>query len=100
MSLSSGCFVIHFFFIQYFDYPRKASKLNWGSALLSSEMHDVSIIHGLTLSQMARAHLRQYQMPISVVGNGSNAMITLVNVNAPEVATTSWWLHFLPPAVA
>ena len=26
--------------------------------------------------------------------------ITLVNVNAPVVATTSWWLHFTAPVVA
>ena len=26
--------------------------------------------------------------------------ITLVNVNAPVVATTSWWLHFSAPVVA
>ena len=26
-------------------------------------------------------------------------MITLVNVNAPVVATTSWWLHFSAPVV-
>ena len=25
---------------------------------------------------------------------------TLVNVNAPVVATTSWWLHFTAPVVA
>ena len=25
---------------------------------------------------------------------------TLVNVNAPVVATTSWWLHFSVPVVA
>ena len=25
---------------------------------------------------------------------------TLVNVNAPAVATTSWWLHFSAPVVA
>ena len=25
--------------------------------------------------------------------------ITLVNVNAPVVATTSWWLHFSAPVV-
>ena len=25
---------------------------------------------------------------------------TLVNVNAPVVATTSWWLHFSAPVVA
>ena len=28
------------------------------------------------------------------------ARVTLVNVNAPVVATTSWWLHFLAPVVA
>ena len=27
-------------------------------------------------------------------------MYTLVNVNAPVVATTSWWLHFTAPVVA
>ena len=27
-------------------------------------------------------------------------IITLVNVNAPVVATTSWWLHFTAPVVA
>ena len=27
-------------------------------------------------------------------------LITLVNVNAPVVATTSWWLHFTAPVVA
>ena len=27
-------------------------------------------------------------------------IITLVNVNAPVVATTSWWLHFSAPVVA
>ena len=26
--------------------------------------------------------------------------VTLVNVNAPVVATTSWWLHFTAPVVA
>ena len=26
-------------------------------------------------------------------------MFTLVNVNAPVVATTSWWLHFSAPVV-
>ena len=25
---------------------------------------------------------------------------TLVNVNAPVAATTSWWLHFTAPVVA
>ena len=25
---------------------------------------------------------------------------TLVNVNAPVVATTTWWLHFTAPVVA
>ena len=29
-----------------------------------------------------------------------NKKITLVNVNAPVVATTSWWLHFTAPVVA
>ena len=28
------------------------------------------------------------------------SLITLVNVNAPVVATTSWWLHFSAPVVA
>ena len=34
--------------------------------------------------------------------NGKNIAIstTLVNVNAPVVATTSWWLHFTAPVVA
>ena len=27
-------------------------------------------------------------------------ILTLVNVNAPVVATTSWWLHFKAPVVA
>ena len=27
-------------------------------------------------------------------------IVTLVNVNAPVVATTSWWLHFSAPVVA
>ena len=27
-------------------------------------------------------------------------IITLVNVNAPVVATTSWWLHFSAQVVA
>ena len=27
-------------------------------------------------------------------------MLKLVNVNAPVVATTSWWLHFTAPVVA
>ena len=27
-------------------------------------------------------------------------IVTLVNVNAPVVATTSWWLHFTAPVVA
>ena len=27
-------------------------------------------------------------------------VLTLVNVNAPVVATTSWWLHFSAPVVA
>ena len=27
-------------------------------------------------------------------------MYTLVNVNAPVVATASWWLHFTAPVVA
>ena len=31
---------------------------------------------------------------------GCFAIITLVNVNAPVVATTSWWLHFSAPVVA
>ena len=30
----------------------------------------------------------------------SQILITLVNVNAPVVATTSWWLHFTAPVVA
>ena len=34
--------------------------------------------------------------PLSNEGNS----ITLVNVNAPVVATTSWWLHFSAPVVA
>ena len=29
-----------------------------------------------------------------------DTLITLVNVNAPVVATTSWWLHFSGPVVA
>ena len=29
-----------------------------------------------------------------------DSVITLVNVNAPVVATTSWWLHFSAPVVA
>ena len=29
-----------------------------------------------------------------------HAIFTLVNVNAPVVATTSWWLHFTAPVVA
>ena len=28
------------------------------------------------------------------------SLFTLVNVNAPVVATTSWWLHFSAPVVA
>ena len=28
------------------------------------------------------------------------AQSTLVNVKAPVVATTSWWLHFTAPVVA
>ena len=35
-----------------------------------------------------------------VVAHFPNSSITLVNVNAPVVATTSWWLHFLAPVVA
>ena len=27
-------------------------------------------------------------------------IVTLANVNAPVVATTSWWLHFTAPVVA
>ena len=30
----------------------------------------------------------------------SYPVITLVNVNAPVVATTCWWLHFTAPVVA
>ena len=29
-----------------------------------------------------------------------SSIVTLVNVNAPVVATTSWWLHFSAPVVA
>ena len=29
----------------------------------------------------------------------SQTISTLVNVNAPVVATTSWWLHFKAPVV-
>ena len=28
------------------------------------------------------------------------SIFALVNVNAPVVATTSWWLHFTAPVVA
>ena len=32
--------------------------------------------------------------------NSKFPLPTLVNVNAPVVATTSWWLHFKAPVVA
>ena len=34
------------------------------------------------------------------VAKKANSTITLVNVNAPVVATTSWWLHFSAQVVA
>ena len=37
---------------------------------------------------------------LSFKTNLRNARLTLVNVNAPVVATTSWWLHFTAPVVA
>ena len=51
MDLSSDCFV-KTFLIQYFDYLCKDSRRNWVSALLSSEMHGLSIGKGLTLLPM------------------------------------------------
>ena len=38
--------------IQDFDYRSKNGKRNWVSALLSSEMHYLSIGQGLTLSPL------------------------------------------------
>ena len=37
---------------------------------------------------------------VSMVSMRGKNKLTLVNVNAPVVATTSWWLHFSAPVVA
>ena len=58
-------------------------------------------IYGLSL------HLYPYFVYASSEGSGESThmlnldrVFTLVNVNAPVVATTSWWLHFTAPVVA
>ena len=45
----SDCF-IQFFFMRYFGYLNKDSKINCVSASLTSEIHDLSIEQELTLS--------------------------------------------------
>ena len=47
-----GLFYQKLFWIDNFDYHSKNGKINWVSALLSSEMHYLSIGQGLTLSPM------------------------------------------------
>ena len=37
---------------------------------------------------------------LGVIHANSDGFGTLVNVNAPAVATTSWWLHFSAEMVA
>ena len=37
---------------------------------------------------------------LGVIHANSDGFGTLVNVNAPGVATTSWWLHFSAEVVA
>ena len=49
MNLGSDCFIKNFF-IQNFDYLCKNGKINWVSAILSSEVHYLSTGQGLTLS--------------------------------------------------
>ena len=48
--LKQRLFYQKLFLIQNFDFHSKNGKRNWVSALLSSEMHDLSIGQGLTLS--------------------------------------------------
>ena len=43
---------------------------------------------------------RLVTIAFSEMVNNVNSIDTLVNVNAPVVATTSWWLHFTAPVVA
>ena len=35
-----------------------------------------------------------------LIRHNNLTVTTLVNVNAPVVATTNWWLHFTAPVVA
>ena len=51
----------------------------------------IALIDRLNISE--RRHAKR-------VLNVIDDVITLVNVNAPVVATTSWWLHFSEPVVA
>ena len=50
-------FYLKLFMIQNFGYSSKYGKRNWVSALLSSEMHYLSMGQGLTLS-----HMENYQV--------------------------------------
>ena len=52
MNLSSDCFIKNLLLIKDLDNRSKNGKRNWVSALLSSEMHYLSIGQGLTLSAM------------------------------------------------
>ena len=52
MNISSDCFIEFFLLIQDFDCRSKYGKRNLVSALLSSEMHYLSVGQGLTISDV------------------------------------------------
>ena len=59
-----------------------------------------TIVGILTLMSRINFMLSGIEYENSFITSAPDYLITLVNVNAPVVATMSWWLHFSAPVVA
>ena len=61
--------------IHNFGYRSKNGKRNWVSALLSSEMHYLSIGQGLTLSHMKKIS----GVPLNILNSVNTEMVIYIN---------------------
>ena len=90
------------FEIQRFDVMSVSSDSNSGYILICDikypdELHDLHYANLMCPESqlIGQEDISQYTCDLAASCN-----ITMVNVNAPVVATTSWWLHFTAPVVA